>query len=29
VQTINEDGDSTVPFWSALAGKYVTRYTIV
>jgi hypothetical protein len=28
VQTITEDGDGTVPLWSALAGKYVSHYTV-
>jgi nitrogen fixation protein FixH len=28
VQTITEDGDGTVPLWSALAGKYINRYTV-
>jgi hypothetical protein len=29
VQTITEDGDGTVPLWSALAGKYVSHYTVI
>jgi Lecithin:cholesterol acyltransferase len=28
VQTITEDGDGTVPLWSALAGKYASHYTV-
>jgi hypothetical protein len=29
VQTITEDGDGTVPLWSALAGKFVSHYTVI
>jgi hypothetical protein len=29
VQTITQDGDGTVPAWSAEAGKYVTHYNMV
>ncbi len=29
VQTITEDGDGTVPLWSALAGKNAVHYTVI